>query len=89
MLRLQLPTLLLMCFPPLQKTDRHGNTPSHHMINIYLCLHLNERKDNLPLMDLFYYSYLSQRETRAAGLQAGVQSQNQRAQSVLDPSLVR
>lgn len=52
------------------KTDWPSETMSHHMINIYLCLPVRWKKDNLLLMHLCYYSYLSpseMREQRRAG----------------------
>lgn len=57
-------TLPPMCNQLQCKTDLPSETMSHHMINIYLCLQVKWKKDNLLLMHLRYYSYLSPSEMR-------------------------
>lgn len=63
-------TLPLTLYCSRHKTDWPCETMSQHMINIYLCLPVRWKKDNLLLMHLCYYSYLSpseMREQRRAG----------------------
>lgn len=55
-------TLAPACKQLQREMDLPGATMSHHMINIYLRLPVHWKKDNLLLMHLRYYSYLSPRE---------------------------
>lgn len=72
-------TLPLTLYCARHKTDWPCETMSQHMINIYLCLPVRWKKDNLLLMHLCYYSYLSpseMREQRRAGSSSSLLNMN-------------